>query len=201
MKRDVVLRLVFTLSAAFIYPANAWANDLGRLFSEHFYHHYEERRCGDNAQRFIEAIDERFQSAASVYLVVIEDTGFSNFGMVQAEMARWPGREGQTQDMNWGYHAFVMDRSGKVYDFDYNHKPTIQNIRDYLESMFIDDNECNQGQVRRSAGDTCVSRDTRLSEYKITVVPGDRVLDRDESVKRVLKLGDAWKDWRRMLVQ
>lgn len=201
MKSGLVVRLAFTLSVALVSPTNAWANDLSRLFSDHFHDHYQERRCGENAQQFIEAVEEQYRAASSVYLVVIEDTGFSNFGLVQAEKARWPGREGQTQDMNWGYHAFVMDRAGKVYDFDYNHKPTIVNIREYLESMFLHDNECNQGQVRRSAGDTCVSRDTRLTEYKVTVVPGDRILDRDESVKRVLKLGEAWSDWRRMLVE
>ena len=39
-------------------------------------------------------------------------------------------------------HAIVMDGSGNIYDFDYGSKPSVTGIRNYLESMFLNDNEC-----------------------------------------------------------
>lgn len=177
--------------------AGALANsDLERLFEIHYHDHYEERRCGENAMGFIEDANRKLGLAKDLYLVMIEDKGFSNFGMVQAEMARWPARPGRTQDMNWGYHAFVMDKSGNVYDFDYGPRPTITGIRQYLETMFIEDSECKNPRARPSAGDTCIKRETRLDEYQVTVVPGDEVIVRNESNQKKFKLAQVWKDWR-----
>ena len=71
-------------------------------------------------------------------------------------------------------------------------------IRSYLENMFLNDNECAIPPQRRG-GDTCVSRDNRLSDYEITIVRGDQVISRDESEKKKFKLGQVWKDWRILL--
>ena len=179
--------------------SQAFANpDLDRLFHVHYSDHYEERRCGENALGFIEDANRKLGMAKDLYLIMIEDKGWSNFGLVQAEMARRVDRPGQTHDMNWGYHAFVMDQSGDIYDFDYGPKPTVTGIRSYLENMFLNDNECTTPPQRRG-GDTCISRDNRLSDYEITIVRGDQVISRDESEKKKFKLGQVWKDWRILL--
>ncbi len=183
-------------------PASAQVAGLDQLFKDHYQNHYEERRCGENALGFIEDAQEKLGAADSLFLVMIEDKGFSNFGLVQAEMARWPARPGQTQDMNWGFHAFVMDKSGNVYDFDYGPGPTITGMRRYLETMFIDDNECTQPPPTiRNAGSTCVKRETRLDEYQISVVPGVDIIARDESRQKKFKLSQVWKDWRVVLAR
>lgn len=192
--------IIATLTPALAGKTAMAAPDLTSLFNDHYHNHYEERRCGDNALGFIEDANRKTGAAKDLYLVMIEDKGFSNFGLVQAEMARWPARPGRTQDMNWGFHAIVMDRSGNVYDFDYGSKPTITGIRNYLENMFLNDNECLLPPPRRaSAGETCVPRETRLRDYQVTVVPGDQVIVRDESEKKSFKLAEVWKDWRVLL--
>lgn len=197
------LNPILTASLAFLFSfggGRAMAGaDLDRLFHDYYQNHYEENRCGENAIGFIEGANREIEAAKDLYLITIEDKGFSNFGLVQAEMTRWVSRPGQTQDRNWGYHAFVMDGSGNIYDFDYGSQPTITGIRNYLESMFLNDNECLLPPPQRRGGDSCVNRETRLNDYKVTVLSGDQIIVRDESEKKSFKLAQVWNDWRVLL--
>ena len=196
---NLILTASFAIFFAFGGSRAMAGSDLDRLFSDHYHDHYEEGRCGENALSFIEDANRKLGAAKDLYLITIEDKGFSNFGLVQAEMTRWVSRPGQTQDRNWGYHAFVMDGSGNIYDFDYGSKPSVTGIRNYLESMFLNDNECLLPPPRRRGGDSCVDRETRLKDYEIKVLPGDQIIVRDESEKKIFKLAQVWKDWRVLL--
>ncbi|MEY4630996.1 MAG: hypothetical protein RIQ81_1116, partial [Pseudomonadota bacterium] len=176
---------------------SAYAFDLRDLFKDHFHNHYEPRRCGQNAMAFIRAADRQLGAAGSLQLVTIEDTGFSNLGMVSAEHARRSDRPGQVEDMNWYFHAFVVDHNGLVYDFDFGGEPTIVPLDSYLQEMFVEDNECSLPSGQRSAARSCVPREARLNEYKLTVISGRDVVEDRESQKRTLMLREALTKWPR----
>ena len=38
-----------------------------------------------------------------------------------------------------------------------------------------------------------------MKDYEITVLPGDQIIVRDESEKKIFKLAQVWKDWRVLL--
>lgn len=173
------------------------AFDLKDLFKDHFHNQYEPRRCGQNAMAFIKAADRQLDAANSLQMVTIEDTGFSNFGMISAEYARRPGRPGQVEDMNWYFHVFVVDRSGLVYDFDFGGEPTVVPLKNYLQKMFVEDDECNLPAERRPGAGSCITRETRLKEYKLTVIAGEDVIEEREEGKQTLMLQDALTKWPR----
>jgi len=185
------------VSLGLMLPGNAYAFDLKDLFKDHFHNHYEPRRCGQNAIAFIKAADRQLAAAPSLQLVTIEDTGFSNFGMISAEHARRSDRPGQVEDINWYFHAFVVDRKGLVYDFDFGGEPTIVPLKSYLQKMFVEDNECNLPFGQQSAARSCVPSETRLTDYKLTVISGEDIVEERETEKRILLLKDALTKWPR----
>lgn len=125
----------------------------------------------------------------------MHNAGVSWFGLVNAEYAR--GRafgQDRAVEQNWHYHAFVIDRLGMVYDFDFGIRPQVLSITGYIEKMWLDEIECD-GRPLNSAH-PCIGRQRKLRDYKISVYLGEDIARGLEKVTVTMTLGEFLDDWR-----
>lgn len=180
----------------FLISSVAWgatpAKELEKLFAQHFHNHYVDGRCGDNILKFARAIPD----PEGLHIVVIENKGFSVFGMVNAETTRGERfKKPAVVESNWYHHVVLLDGDGRVYDFDYHITPTVMPIEEYIETMFLEEPEC---QTPRS-GEFCGGRDNKLKEYQLESTPVTKALAREETPPRKATLGEVLKNWKVLL--
>lgn len=150
-----------------------------RLFASHYVHQYQPRQCGTNALNFVCALRQRTGDVSDYALVFIKNRGFTTFGMVNAELARTTrfGRPA-AGEANWYHHVFVLDRAGRVFDFDFTAQPRVSSVRLYLKKMFLEETECQ----KKISGEFCVGRDKKLQDYEFSAVNAEEML-RNPSLK------------------
>lgn len=173
----------------FCLNANAVNPTVKSLFEHHYYKKYEARYCGKNTMGFLQSLYRVWGNKIGGFSVVsVTNKGGSVFGMVNVEKARETRNDRPVEvEMNWHYHAFVMDTTGLVYDFDFASRPRIVSLKTYLEEMFLNEPECDQP---RRSGRFCVGRTTKLSDYEFVIVNALAALRKDESQKRTLRMKD-----------
>ncbi len=184
-----VLFIAFVSSAAFGVPSEA---EMAKVFKRHHKERYVPRQCHDNILDFATSLRDR----EGLYMVTIENKGFSTFGMVNAEVARDQHMgQPETREKNWFHHVILMDRRGLVYDFDYTEKPSIVKMADYLETMYLDEPECKSPQP----GEFCGGRDAKLDGYEIISYKIEDALNGKELPVEKTTLRKVLKDWRVLL--
>ena len=154
--------------------------ELVSLFNSYFDESYKTNSCGENAFGFIEAAQKKMGAAKDLYFVRVENIGISNIeGMLQAEAAGGMGSvvKGMRPDANWFYHAFVLDKSGFVYDFNYEEDLVVLPLDQYLENMWLNDDECKFPERKRDRyQQVCIPREERLKSYQFSVIAGEATL-------------------------
>jgi hypothetical protein len=191
--QKIIFGYIFLTSIAF-----GDARDrLDILFETHFHEHYEPRHCGRNITRFLKAALKQDRHVDDLNVVTIENKGFSMFGLVNAEKARgWRFSVSSSVEKNWYHHVIALDDSGYVYDFDYTTSPTPIHIEEYLESMFLDEPECQ----RPYSGHFCIGRDTKLSDYEFTIMRAlDFIQRKNNVVKQSVRMEKILNDWSSLL--
>lgn len=174
------------------------AHDVTDLFEEHFEKNYQSRKCGQNIEAFARAIKKTHGDVDGFYVVSIVNKGFSVFGMVNAEKARSERfRKPAEDEVNWYHHVVLLDDGGKVYDFDYGIEPKVMSFDDYIEHMFLDEEECRTGAA---TGEFCVGRDTKLKEYEFESLDAESVLAKDRKRKaKKARMAAVLKNWKVLL--
>lgn len=189
--RLVLIALVLGVHSGTALAQTPASRALQSLFEQRFETHYEEGKCGQNILGLVEAA--RGLAIADAQVLLIENRGFSVFGMVNVESAREAGRAIRPQparrpfreagERNW-YHHVILVFDGMVYDFDFTNRPTVLPVRDYLERMFLDEDP------KPGYGGFYVGRDDKLKEYVFEVYSAADYLagrTRERGVKRPLE--------------
>lgn len=151
---------------------------LQQLFADSFYTEmYEPRFCGKNIMRLVRAANDIGIDLSNAHILQIQNTGFSNFGMVKALNARDAGRIYTEEDKqrlglhpmahrwpghkNWFQHV-VLDVGGYVFDFDFTSQPTVMTREQYVASMFV-----ANGLI-----DSLPARELKdLQDYEVSFIP------------------------------
>ncbi len=137
---------------------------------------YQSRKCGENIRRLLERVSnsEDFKDAK---VLGIKNEGVSYFGMVRATHVRSSNNQGQprTTDMNW-YHHVVLEKDGKIYDFDFGVEPQAPTVEEYFQTMFFDD--------------TKVKAQEKKNGYSIQVIEAQEYLHQKSDSSEKLRLGD-----------
>lgn len=148
-----------------------------RTFKETYHSQlYEPRQCGSNIRRLLEKLSDS-DELKDARVLGIGNKGFSYFGLVRARHARDTDRHGNARawDRNWHHHV-VLEKDGRIYDFDYGTDPKTPTIDEYFQTMFFDDPD--------------VQADRKKKDYEIQVIDASEYLHRvkDSSVK--MRLGE-----------
>ena len=156
--------------------ANFSLASVAEVFGKNYYDSYREGKCGLNVLNFFETLESKEEDVSGLSLVYLENKGLSVFGMVNAEKARTQSN-GQitTQEMNWYQHQFAIDKNGIVYDFDYMNSPRPVPFKDYIEDMFLNEDECNN----HKPGEFCAGRDNKLNDYHIKLYEAKDILNEE----------------------
>jgi hypothetical protein len=173
---------------------SARSRSLEANFKTSYFSAYEEGRCGDNILGFLTA--NRGLGLTDAKVLMIENKGYSVFGMLNVERAREAGGMIRPQparapfrkegEKNW-YHHVVLLFEGRIYDFDFTNEPVVLPVAQYFEEMFLDE------EPQPGYGGFYVGRDDKLNEYQIEVINGADALDRGRNgnpVTRKFKLGE-----------
>jgi hypothetical protein len=170
MRRFILATVV--LSTAFL----AMGQDYGILeknFKSTFETHYEARQCGKNIQEFLKRAKMIGFDMQHISVVTIKNKGYSVFGMVNAEWARISAFDRPVAgEANWYHHVVAVDDRSFVYDFDFDIKPTILPLRQYVEKMFLIEEEC---ETPRS-GEFCAGAETKNKDYKLEWFSGHDIV-------------------------
>ena len=147
---------------------SATSSMVSGLFTRHYNAHYQSGRCGDNIKGFVAALKAAGENLDHYRVVLIRNTGFSVFGMVNAELARGTSfNRPVAEERNWYHHVILVDtRTMNVFDFDYATKPTIVDLDHYIQFMFLNETECSN----RSERGFCAGEETKLDDYEWEVV-------------------------------
>ncbi len=138
----------------------AAAPALEALFQNRFETHYQERRCGDNILGLVRAARDQGIALEEARILMIENMGYSTFGMINVELARGSGKAGAPGETNW-YHHVILESEGRIYDFDYTNQPTVMGVREYFERMFLDEAKDVQPAFYH------VGRENKLKDYTV----------------------------------
>lgn len=173
------------------------SSSLESLFVYHFHNVYQARQCGTNILKFVEAIEKQNGAVDNMRIVYIENKGFSYFGLLNAERGRSQRFEKPFVDeVNWYHHVIAVNEEGWVYDFDYGIEPRIVHISEYLESMFLNENECSQS----TASEPCIGRERKMADYQLEAVSAKEALARGSDLKQVtMTLGEVIENWRKLI--
>lgn len=172
------------------------SQEFEELFEQHYWHSYEAGYCGKNSLAFINKSHDKFGNAQELYLISLVNKGFSMFGMVNAEKARSVIQGNNVADeSNWHHHAFVVDKNGFVYDFDYESQPTQIHFTEYIDKMYLEESEC----FTPVYGEFCIGKEDKLDDYKITVLPGLSAVEKSEVGKKEFKLNEVYVDWKKLV--
>jgi len=111
-------------------------------------------------------------------LVKLENKGASSFSLINAEKARSVVK-GQriSEEKNWYEHWIAVDSNGIVYDFDFTTSPNPLAFEEYVEEMFLIEEECESP----SWTELCGGRDNKLYEYKVTIFSASKLLEGDKT--------------------
>ena len=143
---------------------------LTQLFERSFFSHYEAGRCGDNITQLVQMAQSQHLNLDGGFILLIQNQGYSTFGLVNAEQVRGAGRlipglpanerRYEVGEKNW-YHHVILYYDGVIFDFDFGNEPRVLAARDYFEQMFL--NEKRQPGF----GGFYVGREEKLKNYKI----------------------------------
>lgn len=165
MKKQLILILV--VFQLFISQAFADA-ELIKMFKDSFTTNYVSGRCGDNITGLATRADEKRINLNNANILIIDNPGFTNFGMVNVEMARGALRSGPGP-MNW-FHHVVLEKDGMIYDFDFTNQPKIVSINVYFQNMFLSD--------KKGVGSDTdyVNPESKLKDYGVEILPAYEML-------------------------
>ena len=161
--------------------AEAPVAPLEARFREAFFTDYEARFCGKNIRRFVvNAPDSLEMEGAKV--LAIENKGCSWFGMVRAMHARDVKGNGEpyATDRNW-YHHVILEKDGRIYDFDYGITPQAPTVQDYFEKMFL-----NCDKVRPHQ---------KLADYELQVIDAREYGDAKKDTSSKVTMGQYLEGW------
>jgi len=158
------------------------------IFRKSYYDSYREGQCGLNVLNFFERLETEGEDISGLSMVYVENKGTSVFGMVNAEKARTK-LNGQlaTEEKNWYHHQFAIDNKGIVYDFDYSNNPTPTPFKEYIESMFLNENECSNPKP----AEFCGGRKEKLNDYQLKFFDAAGVMQGNEPSYWSGNLGQA----------
>lgn len=152
-------------------------------FREAFFRDYEARKCGQNIRRFLTRVEDKGMLDGAKVLG-IENKGFSYFGLVRAMHTRDTNNRGEMRvtDHNW-YHHVVLEKDGRIFDFDFGITPTVANSEEYFETMFF---ECDK-----------VPRERKLDDYQVQVIDAREYLEGDRDTSQSFSFRDygALQGW------
>jgi len=176
--------------------SGAFAQDLSGLFKTHYEKHYDPRKCGENILAFARAVSNAQGPIDSLHIVEIGNKGFHMFGMVNAERARGQRfKRPSEEETNWYHHFIVLDDQGRVYDFSYGIQPSIPPIEEYLERMYLDEEECRNPR----APGFCIGRDQKLDDYRFEATPAASVVDGNPAKPKQATMRQVLENWRVLL--
>lgn len=154
---------------------------VGDRFREVFFRDYQERMCGQNIRRFITQFPDPKQLEGAKVLG-IENKGLSYFGMVRAMNTRDVNSRGELRvtDKNW-YHHVVLEKDGKIFDFDYGITPQAPGVEEYFEKMFL---KCDK--VRPAE---------KLKDYRIQVIEAQEYASARKDTSTHVSMRDYLTSW------
>ncbi len=196
------LSKLILVNTLFFIAASAWASDRERLlplFSDRYHNAYFSGRCGDNIINFLRKANEQGIDTRNISMVLIQNKGFSGFGMVNAEAARDSVRGVPVaSEKNWYHHVIAIDSEGFVYDFDYTERPLITDLNTYAEKMFLNEPECIGG---RPSGEFCIGRTDKLNDYTIKIIPSDVAISGEDDATELpsVNLKSFLQNWKDLL--
>lgn len=155
------------------------AYSTGESFAQLFFAEYREGLCYENSIRLAKELLNDKPSRSDIFLVKLQNKGMGTFGLVNAEKARSYVREKLIEEeRNWYEHWFVVSDSGIVYDFDFSISPKPIPLDEYIEEMFLKEEEC----VTPSWTELCGGRDDKLNDYIATVFDAQKQLEGSDPV-------------------
>lgn len=171
---------------------------LTELFHSRFRTGYVANQCGSNISHFVQTALSQNLEISDAQVVMIENKGWSVFGMVNAELAREEGPKianavaGGPQfhpgETNW-YHHFILIYDGHVFDFDFTNKPTVLPAQEYFDKMFLEEEKPQSG----SFGTFYVGRDQKLDDYQVEIIEAREFLKRNQDSIQKLTLRDCYR--------
>ncbi len=145
-------------------------------FRKAFFEDYEARKCGENIRRFLTRFPEP-EALQGAKVLGIENKGFSYFGLTRALHTRDTKGNGEAYvtDKNW-YHHVILEKDGRIFDFDYGIEPKVVDSEEYFETMFLN---CDK-----------VSREDKLKDYRVQVIDAQENLHRDQDTSSTMSFRD-----------
>lgn len=152
-----------------------------RTFRDAFFADYEARYCGQNIKRFLTKLPEEELEGAKV--LGIENKGFSWFGMVRAMQARDTKNDGTpfVTDRNW-YHHVVLEKDGKIFDFDYGIVPSTPGVQEYFDKMFFEKDD----KVRPA---------DKMKDYELQVIDAREYVKGDKDTSTKVRFAEYLGGW------
>lgn len=152
-----------------------------RTFRESFFEDYQARYCGQNIKHFLTKLPEAELEGAKV--LGIENKGFSWFGMVRAMQARDTKGNGEpyVTDRNW-YHHVVLEKDGKIFDFDYGIVPSTPGVQEYFDKMFFEKDD----KVRPA---------DKLKDYELQVIDAREYVKGDKDTSTKVRFAEYLGGW------
>jgi hypothetical protein len=150
-------------------------------FKDSFETGYEPRFCGKNIKNFVAKLPPAEMEGAKV--LGIENKGFSYFGMVRAMHARDTKGDGTpyATDRNWHHHV-VLEKEGKIYDFDFGLEPKVLPVPEYFSQMFF-------------VNDKHVKPEEKCKDYQVQVIEAAQYVSGKEDSSKKIRLGEYLKPW------
>jgi hypothetical protein len=171
---------------------------LAHLFKSQHHEAYLSGQCGDNILNFFRKVKAEGLELENLSMVVIENKGLSGFGMVNAEAARDSIRGAPvSSEKNWYHHVIAVDSQGFVYDFDFTESPQVIHLKNYAETMFLNETECTEGG---GSGDFCIGRNDKLNDYYFQIIPAKLTINGEEpDSSKVVNFKTFLHDWKTLL--
>lgn len=145
-------------------------------FHKAFFEDYQASKCGENIRRFLTRFPEP-EALHGAKVLGIENKGFSYFGLTRALHTRDTKGNGEAYvtDKNW-YHHVILEKDGRIFDFDYGIEPKVVDSEEYFETMFLN---CDK-----------VSREDKLKDYRVQVIDAQEYLRRDQDTSSTMSFRD-----------
>jgi hypothetical protein len=162
-------------------PASEPDGTVADRFREAFFRDYQERMCGQNIRRFLTQFPDpdKLQGAK---VLGIENKGFSYFGLVRAMNTRDTNFQGELRvtDKNW-YHHVVLEKDGRIFDFDYGITPQTPTVEEYFDTMFL---QCDK-----------VRPHEKLKDYQVQVIDAQEYATATRDTSTRMSFRDYLEGW------